>query len=176
VPEVQDILEYEASIRRFIAASVSSVEVDDISQEVFLAAVKGLDRFKGSSSLKTWLYQIARNKVIDYYRKKSRQMSEELEDADSFASDHNGPQELLLAHEQKELIRKALQELPSKHREILILKEIEGMKEEEIAKVLEIRPGTVKSRIYRARTAFAKIFSRFDQEEVGNRYEKAAMR
>lgn len=155
------VREYEAVIYRY-ALSLCKNEEDafDISQEAFLKLWKSLPRFKGDCSPKTWIMHIARNVAIDFLRTKSRErvlplytdgkegeLTLEIPDDTADANP-------ALAYEKKEraaLVREALRSLPRDLAETLYLREFEGFSYDEIARVLGVRVGTVKSRISRAR-------------------------
>lgn len=137
----------------------------DISQEAFLKAYSGLKNFRGDSRFSVWMYKLTYNICIDFLRKKQRRPQTSLTQQDEDGSlteteiediRHLPESEL----ERKELIRetnKAIDSLSQEHRDILIMREFTGMSYREIADVLYINEGTVKSRIARARRSLAKI-------------------
>lgn len=133
----------------------------DLVQESFVRAYRNLDRFEGNSTFYTWIYRIAKNVCIDHLRKAQRQRTVDYDDAvgrdeDSESSilpprlDVN-PAQVLGRKELMEKIEKAINDLSPKHREIILLREVEGMAYSEIAEVLEISIGTVMSRLFFAR-------------------------
>jgi RNA polymerase sigma-70 factor (ECF subfamily) len=125
----------------------------DLSQEVFLRVFKGLPRYRGSSSLKTWIYSIA----LNHCRGRLGRRGMELEDWDTQrwsrgpADPALSPEEDLLARDGERRISAALLALPVKFREAVVLRDLEGLSYEEIAAVLRVRTGTVRSRIARGR-------------------------
>jgi RNA polymerase sigma-70 factor (ECF subfamily) len=125
----------------------------DLSQEVFLRVFKGLPRFRGSSSLKTWIYSIA----LNHCRGRLGRRGLELEDLDAQrwstgpVDPGASPEEDLLARDGERRIAAALLALPVKFREAVVLRDLEGLSYEEIAAVLRVRAGTVRSRIARGR-------------------------
>ena len=133
----------------------------DIAQETFVRVHKYLPSFKGDSSFFTWTYRIATNLCLDAQRKKGRtervEVTDEGDQAEIEAAmdppSHAlaGPQRQALNEELKGKIDEALAGLSENHRAILLLREVEGMSYEELAKVLEIRKGTVMSRLFHAR-------------------------
>ena len=132
----------------------------DIAQETFVRVHRYLPSFKGDSSFFTWTYRIATNLCLDAQRKKGRMQrvdAEEGDDAELEAAmdppSHAlaGPQRATLNEELKGKLEEALQGLSENHRAILLLREIEGLSYEELAKVLGIRKGTVMSRLFHAR-------------------------
>lgn len=137
----------------------------ELSQETFLNAWRGLKSFHGDSAFSTWVYRLASNVCIDFLRREKRRRSismtvsldgEEGRQAD-LPDDRSGPQRLYERQETREMVRKALLELSREHRQILIMRELNGMSYAEIGAVLGLESGTVKSRIARARLALRKI-------------------
>jgi RNA polymerase sigma-70 factor (ECF subfamily) len=132
----------------------------DIAQETFVRVHKYLPSFKGDSSFFTWTYRIATNLCLDAQRKKSRTERVDVEEGDEAEIEAAmdppshalaGPQRQALNEELKGKIDEALAGLSENHRAILLLREVEGLSYEELAKVLEIRKGTVMSRLFHAR-------------------------
>ena len=139
----------------------SSEEASDIAQEAFLAAWRGLPSFRGEANFATWLYRLTSNAAIDYLRRQKKErgdMSLDDEDLGLDAVDTGpGPQDAAERTEVRTAVAAGLQQLSEGHRQVLVLREIQGLSYEEIADVLEVDLGTVKSRISRARTALRKI-------------------
>lgn len=139
----------------------SSEEASDIAQEAFLAAWRGLPSFRGEANFATWLYRLTSNAAIDYLRRQKKErgdMSLDDEDLGLDAVDTGpGPQDAAERTEVRTAVTAGLQQLSEGHRQVLVLREIQGLSYEEIADVLEVDLGTVKSRISRARTALRKI-------------------
>jgi RNA polymerase sigma-70 factor (ECF subfamily) len=126
-------------------------DAQDAAQDVFLKAYRGLKDFRPDASIYTWLYRIAVNTCLDY-RKTSRRhefRSEPL--TDELPSDEPLPEGVYESLEGLPSVRLALQKLPEKLRAAILLREMEELSYEEIAKVLGTSVGTVKSRISRAR-------------------------
>jgi RNA polymerase sigma-70 factor, ECF subfamily len=132
----------------------------DIAQETFVRVHKYLPSFKGDSSFFTWTYRIATNLCLDAQRKKGRTERVDVEEGDEAEIEAAmdppshalaGPQRQALNEELKGKIDEALAGLSENHRAILLLREVEGLSYEELAKVLEIRKGTVMSRLFHAR-------------------------
>jgi RNA polymerase sigma-70 factor (ECF subfamily) len=128
---------------------------DDLAQEVFLKAYLALPRFHGKSEFGTWLYRISINHVKDYLRKKGRAKEVSLEDVGEISfSDKEQTEKAELERDteaRRGLVRKFVQSLPEKYRIILTLRDIQGLPYDEIAQVLQLSPGTVDSRLHRAR-------------------------
>jgi RNA polymerase sigma-70 factor, ECF subfamily len=134
-------------------------EAMDIVQETFVRVHRYLPSFKGDSSFFTWTYRIATNLCLDLSRKKGKSERVEMDESDADIEAHMdppsaalaGPQRAALNEELKGKIDEALQGLSENHRAILLLRELEGLSYEELAKVLGIRKGTVMSRLFHAR-------------------------
>jgi RNA polymerase sigma-70 factor (ECF subfamily) len=128
---------------------------DDLAQEVFLKAYLALPRFHGRSEFGTWLYRISINHVRDYLRKKSRAKEVPLDDVREIAFSDKEQTERAEQEREAEarrtLVQRVVQTLPEKYRVILTLRDIQGLAYEEIAGVLRLSPGTVDSRLHRAR-------------------------
>jgi len=137
----------------------------DLSQEVFLRVYHNLRNFKGTSSFSTWIYRIASNICIDHLRKAKKVKivsltpASEDDDTPSFdlPDDTYSPEERYGKKEVAEAIERALTYLSPDHRRIIVLRDINQLSYEEIGDILELEPGTVKSRISRARNQLRKI-------------------
>ncbi len=161
-------------------------EAMDVSQEAFVKVYKYLDHFKGDSSFYTWLYRITTNICIDVLRKRGGSRGEDVEFDESLAMDTSeaqigalgtrlgtNPQKSALRKELAEKIQEALEQVPEKHRAILLLREVEGMSYEDLSRTLEIPKGTVMSRLFHARAKVQKILSEYlelddPKSEAGN--------
>lgn len=149
------VARYQDRIYRFLVRLTGSPDAAlDLTQDTFLRAYQGLERWRPDALFKTWLFQIARNIAFDRLRREKRVTFVELED--DFAQQQDpaaGPDAQLETAQRYRLLESALAKLPAEQREILLLREIEEMTYDEIALVLDLNLGTVKSRIARARTA-----------------------
>jgi RNA polymerase sigma-70 factor, ECF subfamily len=134
-------------------------EAMDIAQETFVRVHRYLASFKGDSSFFTWTYRIATNLSLDAARRRGRGERVELDESDAEVEARMdppsaalaGPQRAALNAELKGKIEEALAGLSENHRAILLLREVEGLSYEELARVLGIRKGTVMSRLFHAR-------------------------
>jgi RNA polymerase sigma-70 factor (ECF subfamily) len=142
------------------ALTRSSADAEDVVQEAFLAAYRGIGRYDGRSSLKTWLSKITMKRAISAWRKNKRhQASVPLESAPDMPGRNGqwgGDGSAAAAVDQKLDLAVILRTLAPEYREIFILREIEGLSYAEIAQRLAIPPGTVDSRLHRARGELRK--------------------
>ncbi|HUF04870.1 MAG TPA: sigma-70 family RNA polymerase sigma factor [Aridibacter sp.] len=138
-------------------------EARDITQETFLRAFRAISKFRGEASVKTWLYRIAINQSRNRYRwwqRRKKDKTVSLDDSPAgierplsevIAGDELTPEEDALRREQGAMLETAIGELPEHFREAVVLCDVQGFAYEEIAEILEINIGTVKSRISRGR-------------------------
>lgn len=143
---------------------------EDLSQETFLRIFLSIGRFKGQSNVKTWTLKIARNVFVTYARKKRPVLLEEqqiLIRADKAVS---SPEDYILQQEERERTQEILMTLNEQDRTILLLRDYENLSYEEIASILDINTGVTKSRLYRARQKFKKLYdsSRDEEGRIGN--------
>lgn len=133
---------------------------DDLAQEVFVKAYFALSKFHFKSGFGTWLYRIAVNHIKDHLRKVSRRKEvslEEFEDIPFVADDQVKEKEQRQTEDQrKKIVFQVLETLPPKYQLILTLRDVRGFSYEEIAGILKISPGTVDSRLHRARKMLRK--------------------
>ncbi|MCS7192666.1 MAG: RNA polymerase sigma factor [Armatimonadetes bacterium] len=144
----------------------------DATQETFLKAYQQIRSFRGASSFATWLYRIAVNTCRDIMRRNKAtvfsQFSPEDEQTDfepSILIEPN-PNEILVEREKAELVWMALNSLPEETRQILVLCDMQGFSYAEVAAILNLPEGTVKSRLHRARNAFKEVWKRLTREQI----------
>ena len=134
----------------------------EVAQEAFLSAWKGMRFFRGDSSFSTWLYRLTSNAAIDFLRRQRRQGGSDgvsLDDEDTFlevADPAPSPHQQAERLELRDALARGLGALSPEHRQVLLLRELQGLTYEEIAAALELDLGTVKSRIARAREKLRK--------------------
>ncbi len=140
-------------------------DAEDLCQEVFLQAMRKIGSFQGRSSFSTWLYRVAINRSRDYLRRRKRSpeiLTDESEEAGVSAAESVddkavGPESASMQSGAQRLVQVALLELPVSLRVPLVLHELEGLQYQEVASLLHLPVGTVKSRIFRARLKMAEI-------------------
>ena len=133
----------------------------DLAQEAFFRAWRGLPGFQFDSAFSTWLFRLSANVCLDWLRAKKRRPTVSLTTVDDedeevqleLPDPGKSPEELVLAAEDRAALTKALNGLPVEYRQILTLRAIDDLSYTEIAEVLQLREGTVKSRLSRARVA-----------------------
>lgn len=142
----------------------------ELTQDTFVKVIENIDKFKGKSGLYTWIFRIAVNLTINFCKRQVRvgfhSLQQEFNESSGdsvamlkdFMADENEPDPADLAQkkELQELAFKALSLLDENYRAVIILRDIEAMSYDEIAQVLELELGTVKSRLSRAREALRK--------------------
>ena len=160
----QEIYEkFHPGILRFLARLVGEEEAEDVAQEVFLRVDRGLEGFRGESSIGTWIYRIARNAALDRLRSRpawlesTRQLQTHGSEKDPEGGMIQIPDEgaslerYLIGKEMSECIRGRVDTLPESYRRVLLLSELAGMTNAEIASAIGVSEGAVKIRLHRAR-------------------------
>lgn len=159
------VLRYKSKVYNYIFRMVhSALDAEDLTQETFIRAYLSIRSFQSRASLNTWLFRIATNLCIDYSRKNKKVQamttslsqesdSEEEETQRDIPDLAFDPQRMLMNKELGARLNDALRELPEKLRTVVLLYDIEGLPYEEIALVVGCPLGTVKSRLFNARSA-----------------------
>jgi RNA polymerase sigma-70 factor (ECF subfamily) len=135
-------------------------EVEDVAQEVFLKVFTRIAAFDERSQFYTWLYRVAVNAAKDHVKKRVRRPAVPLDEADALPGAGEGPEARAASNETARLVRAAIDTLPVRYREVLALRELEGLPYDEIAAVLGISIGTVESRLHRARARLRRRLER----------------
>ena len=161
----QLVLAHQNQIYRLCFRMVGNAEdAADMVQEAFLKAWRNLDRFQGDAAFSTWLYRLASNCCLDFLRSQKRRptvsMTSEDEEGEEqtveVADNSATPEETLLQKEEQREIAQAMASLDEEQRQILTLRVVNDLSYTEIAELLTIKEGTVKSRIARARENLRK--------------------
>lgn len=137
-------------------------EAEDVAQEVFIAVFKNIDSFRGDAKFSTWLFRIASNRAknrVKYLARRHRDAHRDIDDTpesnfetNPVGGDTERPDQRAMGRELEEVVQEGLRQLADKHREVLVLRDFEDLTYEELAEALELPEGTVKSRLYRARS------------------------
>lgn len=149
-----------AMASRFVSAPG---DAEDVAQEAFLRAFRGLEGFKGEARFSTWLYRITWNLCADWlrrHRRSGRGTQSSLEDGAELADGRVDLEGGLLASEEKRKVREALDALDEKYRTVVVLLYYQKLSYEEIASVLDVPVKTVETRLYRARRILKESLER----------------
>jgi RNA polymerase sigma-70 factor (ECF subfamily) len=137
-------------------------EAEDVAQEAFVRAHRALGAFRGDAKLSTWLYAITSRLCLNRLASGERRMARQGEDALLRLSDAGPrPDAVLERRELETALGRAIAELPEDRRIVVVLRDLEGLSYEEIAQVLELELGTVRSRLHRARAELKEKLERF---------------
>jgi RNA polymerase sigma-70 factor (ECF subfamily) len=148
-------------------------DAQDVTQESFVSAYQSLASFKGDAQFFTWLYRIAVNAAISLRRRKRATISLDSTKGQPLSiqpvdeSWDSQPGASLERLENEEQLRWALSRLSVEHRAVIVLKDIEDLRYEEIAEILKVPMGTVRSRLHRARLELRELLERLEQESKG---------
>jgi len=170
------VARYKNSIVSFLFRFVGDFRTaEDLAQETFLRVFKKLNDYNNAAKFSTWLYTIASNLAKDEFKRRSRHPARSLDWKGGGDTTRNIPQvkadttdsvpDVRLEHDEvRQNVKKALDLLEDHDREILLLKDVQGLSYEEISQVLELPMGTVKSRISRARVAFKDVWKKMGND------------
>lgn len=137
----------------------------DVTQDVFLNAMRALRRFRGDAQLSTWFHRVAVNASLDTVRKRRRRATRPLDEAGEQPSDDPGPEERAGASARAAEVQRALALISPEHRAVLVLHDLRQLDYAEVAAALDIPVGTVKSRIHRARIEMAGLLGHIRDTE-----------
>jgi RNA polymerase sigma-70 factor (ECF subfamily) len=170
------ILRYQKRIyNAILRICANSDDAAELTQEVFVKVIENIDGFEGRSSFYTWIFRIAVNLALNYCSRNIRIGKTSLDSFDdehieqradalkSFLSDESSPDPAVVAADRElgRLALKALEKLDDSYRAVIVLRDIEGLNYAQIAEVLDIELGTVKSRLSRARNSLRQILEAF---------------
>ena len=159
------VLKYQHRVLKLVGRFVSDPsEAQDVAQEAFLKAYRALGSFRGESAFYTWLYRIAINtakNALVAQRRRPVDFDLDAQDPESFErqaklKESDTPEGVLLTEEIRQVVEKAMEQLPEDLRTAIVLRELDGLSYEEIAEAMDCPVGTVRSRIFRAREAIDK--------------------
>ena len=167
----QELVErYQTRLLNFVFRTIGDREkAEDLVQEVFIRVYRHLHRFDRSKKFSTWIYTIASNLAKNELRNRSRNplvlfqtIRKNWQDDDrplQFEDNTTRPDDLYRKRHLRALVEDSVSQLPEHHREVFVLRELEGKSYEEIAEITSTNLGTVKSRLNRARNSFAEIIA-----------------
>ena len=159
------VLKYQHRVLKLVSRFVNdATEAEDVAQEAFLKAYRALPSFRGDSAFYTWLYRIAINtakNALVAHKRRPVDFDLDLQDPEQFErqarlKEADTPEAVLLTDEIRDVVEKAMAQLPEDLRTAIVLRELEGLSYEEIAEAMDCPVGTGRSRIFRAREAIDK--------------------
>ena len=164
------VTRYQTRLLKFVYRTIGDREkAEDLVQEVFIRVYRHLHRFDRSKKFSTWVYTIASNLAKNELRNRSRNplvlfqtVQKNFQDEDrplQFEDPTSRPDDMYRKRHLREIVEETVAKLPEHHRNVFILRELEGKSYEEIAEITDCNLGTVKSRLNRARTSFAEIIA-----------------
>ena len=157
----QLVEQYQAAVYRLALRMCGgdAALAEDAAQEAFVAAWRGLPRFRGDSRFSTWLYRLTTNAAIDCLRREKRHRDADDLDGVELPDGGDTPQESAERSETQAAVRRALSVLSEEHRQVLLLRYMQELDYSEIAAALGVSEGTVKSRINRAKARLKELLS-----------------
>lgn len=164
-----DLLAFDCLYNRHVKAVYNRVrfvipetDVEDVTQEVFLAALCSLPAYRGEAHFSTWLRSLTNNKVAEYYRRRSRK--KETMQVDLVHAEQRSDQSNTNSVEDRIALYSALNQLPEQYREVILLRFAEGLQFNEIAKLLNKNPEAIKSLFRRAMSALREKMDVKDEQ------------
>lgn len=158
--------EYQPKVLRYLSRLTGQDEAQDIAQEVFEKVSRSIGAFEGRSKLSTWIYRIATNTALDRFRSSPFKGSLDHDTLENSTGIHdrnvwtgeteNPPDQKFIRREMSECVREYVDKLSPDHRTVILLKDLEGFKNTEIADILQISLEAVKMRLHRGRAAIKK--------------------
>jgi RNA polymerase sigma-70 factor (ECF subfamily) len=153
--------EFQPKIHHYLTRLAGPAEAEDLTQEVFAKVSNGLEGFKGESKLSTWLYRVATNTALDRLRSSSFRRASEytpledsagVQDRDLWTGQtKTSTDQEVVRKEMSECVRDYVEDLPPDYKAVILLSDLGGFKNREIADILQVSLDTVKIRLHRAR-------------------------
>ena len=154
------VVKYQRRIARHVARYVRRAsDVEEVVQDAFIRAYRGLASFRGDASFYSWLYRIATNAAFSFLKKASTEIEADERPDEGFepgVTDEQSPERILLARQIADAVERAMARVQPELAEALVLYEVEGKSYKEIAQMLGTPIGTVRTRIFRAREFIAR--------------------
>ncbi|NRA33958.1 MAG: sigma-70 family RNA polymerase sigma factor [Polyangiaceae bacterium] len=171
---------YEGRVYRLVLRILGKPdEAEDMAQDVFVAVFRSVDKFRGDSKLSTWIYKIAINLCKNRGRYWSRRPSEAAEDLGDVeekgwleegpartTAELSAPDQHVQGYQVEEIVRRCIQELGPDYRDVVVLRDVEELRYEEIVEITGLPEGTVKSRLHRGRALLKARVSRLLGEKI----------
>jgi len=162
-------LEYRGALKRFLHAKISNeADIDDLLQDILIKTYNNLSAVKKQNSIKSWLFQIANNTIIDFYRKKERNPDVGIEENWPFEGSQNIKIEL------SNCIIPFINALPDEHAELLFAIDVNNQSQKEYAEQVGISYSTLKSRVQKSRVLLKGVFDdccHFKIDKTGNVFD-----
>ncbi len=163
------IKQYQPAVLRVCVSMLGSREVEDLVQDIFIKVLKKIQNFEGRAALFTWIYEITVNHCRDELRKRKRRRWFSLhalpqETVEQIPLEEASASEQMEAGEMRQHLRRALNQLEPKYRELVVLRDLEGLSYEEIAQARGLAEKLVKSRLYQARQILAASMKKYLEE------------
>jgi RNA polymerase sigma-70 factor, ECF subfamily len=137
----------------------------DVTQDVFITALRTLGSFRGDAQLSTWLHRVTVNASLDLVRKRQRREGPGLEEVGDKPDEAPGPEAAAIGSVRAREVHAALGRIPADQRAVIVLHDLQGLDYAEVAAAVEVPVGTVKSRIHRARLALARELGHLKEAE-----------
>ena len=168
------VARHQSAVYRFVLAIVGSrATAEDVLQQTFLAAYQSAGTFRRASSVRTWLLTIARNAALRARKTEARRAAESSDEGpeDSLVElgvqagwGDESPESLAIARQRRSLLEAALSRLAPEHREIIVLRDLEEIPGEDVARMLDVTRAAMKSRLHRARLQLAALLRRAETD------------
>lgn len=150
---------YQGPVYRLaLGLGLSPHDAEEVAQETFVAAWRGLPSFRGDSKFFTWLYQLTHHTAVDFLRREKRRgNTADIAECTELSDGENQPEKIAERHSDREAVAAAMAELSPEYREILLLRYMQELDYDEIAAALKLPAGTVKSRLNRAKARLKEV-------------------
>jgi len=152
---------YRRRVFALIARIVGAQEAEELTQEVFLRAFRGLEKFRGDSQLSTWMYRLAVNAALSHATRTISRARKNASEEELLAIPAQAGPEVDPRLRQK--LREALAALPAGYRAVIVLHDVEGLQHDEIAQILGCRVGTSKSQLHKARAQMRRLLGEVER-------------
>ena len=171
---------YEGRVYRLVLRILGKPdEAEDMAQDVFVAVFRSVDKFRGDSKLSTWIYKIAINLCKNrgrYWCRRPSEAAEDLGDVEEkgwreegparTTAELSAPDQHVQGYQVEEIVRRCIQELGPDYRDVVVLRDVEELRYEEIVEITGLPEGTVKSRLHRGRALLKARVSRLLGEKI----------